>query len=213
MFQHCVPMFMHTHIYAHQHIHTRIQMSTEAAWSDDLPIYVDPGCNAVVPDGAVLAPDLHSGRIFVVPDPCNCREEVRFMAGLVGGLLVTKDFVESKGVRGVALAYKPAIKSKRHVFVTPAFMRQHAQLCVEFSGILQLQDCNFQLLNRASLQDMIGKLNVSRARQLVILRSDAGDEVFPDAVRLVFTLSEAVAHFVFCTEDKSRSRSGIAPTY
>ena len=78
------------------------------------------------------------------------------MAGLVGGLLASKDFVESKGVRGVALAFKPAIKTKRHVFVTPAFMRRHAQLCTEFSSILQLQDCNFQLLNRASLQDMIG---------------------------------------------------------
>lgn len=75
------------------------------------------------------------------------------MAGLVGGLLASKDFVESKGVRGVALALKPAIKTKRHVFVTPAFMRRHAQLCTEFSSILQLQDCNFQLLNRASLQD------------------------------------------------------------
>ena len=135
------------------------------------------------------------------------------MAGLVGGLLASKDFVESKGVRSVALAFKPAIKTKRHVFVTPAFMRRHAQLCTEFSSILQLQDCNFQLLNRASLQDMIGKLNVSRARQLLILRSDAGDEVFPEAVRLVFTLSEAVDHFVFCAEDKSRSRSGIAATY
>lgn len=190
-----------------------MEMSTEAAWSDDLPIYVDPGCNAVVPNGAVLAPDLHSGRIFVVSDPCNCREEVRFIAGLVGGLLVTKDFVESRGMRGLALAYKPAIKTKRHVFVTPAFMQQHAQLCAEFIGVLELQDCNFQLLNRGSLQDMINKLNASRARQLVILRSDAGDEVFPDTVRLVFTLSEAVAHFVFCAEDKSRSRSGIAPTY
>ena len=161
----------------------------------------------------MVAHNLHSGRIFVVSDPCNCREEVRFIAGLVGGLLATKDFVESKGLRGTALAFKPAIKSKRHIFVTPAFMRNHAQLCTELISVFELQDCNFQLLNRASLQDMIDKLNVPRARQLVILRAGAGDEVFPDQVRLIFTLSEAVSHFVFCAEDKSRSRSGIAASY
>ena len=92
-------------------------------------------------------------------------------------------------------------------------LRDNTDLCRELAEVLQLQDCNFQLLNRAGLDEAIAKLNPARARQLIVLRSDAGDEAF-DQVRLQFTgLTEAVEHWVFCTEDKSRSRSGIAESY
>ena len=50
-------------------------------------------------------------------------------------------------------------------------------------------------------------------RQLIVLRSDAGDEVFPAGVKLVFTLAETVEHFVFGSDDKSRSRIGISSQY
>ena len=95
--------------------------------------------------------------------------------------------------------FKPAVKVKRLLYLTPSFVQNHRDLCAELAQVLQLQDC-----------DTIAKLNPARARQLVVLRSDAADETF-DQVRMVFSgLTEAVEHWIFCSEDRSRSRSGIA---
>ena len=190
--------------------HKSIQ--SEAAWPDDAPIFVHRDCNAHVPDGCRQTPDLHSGRIFAVASPTDCEPEIRFMAGLVGGLLATKGFVESKGQRGAAIAFKPGIHTKRQLFFTPAFMAKYRGLCLQVCEVLQLQDCKWQLLSRAGLQEAIDKLNVSRARQLLILRADSSDEVFAQ-VKLNFTLNEAIQHFAVCQEDKSRSRTGISAQY
>jgi len=87
--------------------------------------------------------------------------------------------VETKGHFGVALAFKPAIKVKRSFFMTPAFVNGNRALCTDLAEVLQLQECNFQLLNRQGLDDAIAKLTVSRARQLIVLRNDQIDEDFP----------------------------------
>ena len=187
--------------------------SAKVAWRDTDPIYVRDCPNIHPPSDAIIVNDLHSARIIACQDPLNVLPKTRFFAGLLGSLLASEKFVETKGKVGVALAFKPAIKVKRLLFMTPAFVRDNTDLCRELAEVLQLQGCNFQLLNRAGLDEAIAKLNPARARQLIVLRSDAGDEAF-DHVRLQFTgLTEAVEHWVFCTEDKSRSRSGIAESY
>ena len=187
--------------------------AAQVAFRDSDAIYVGDCPNLTLPAHAIIARDLHSARIFACEDPLNVSPAVRFIAGLVGGLLANPKFIETKGQFGVALAFKPAVKVKRQLFLRPAFVQGHRDLCVELAEVLQLEDCNFQLLNRAGLDEAVGKLNASRARQLIVLRNDAADESF-DAVRMQFAgLTEAITHWVFCTEDKSRSRSGIAQSY
>ena len=63
--------------------------------------------------------------------------------------------------------------------MTPAFVNGNRALCTDLAEVLQLQECNFQLLNRQGLDDAIAKLTVSRARQLIVLRNDQMDEDFP----------------------------------
>ena len=185
----------------------------QVAWCDTDAVYVRNCPEVTCPPDAIIADDLHSARIIACQDPTNVPLTVRFFAGLLGGVLASQKFVETKGKFGVALAFKPALKVKRLLFLTPSFVAAHRDLCTELAQALQLQDCCWQLLNRAGLMDAIGKLNAARARQLIVLRSDAADESF-DQVRLQFTgLAEAVEHWVFCSEDKSRSRSGIAASY
>lgn len=187
--------------------------AVQVAWRDTDAIYVRDCPNVHPPPDTIIANDLHSARIIACQDPLNVPPKTRWFAGLLGSLLASPKFVETKGKFGVALAFKPAIKVKRLLFMTPQFVRDNTDLCREFAEVLQLQDCNFQLLNRAGLDDAIAKLNPARARQLIVLRSDPADEAF-DQVRLQFTgLTQAVEHWVFCTEDKSRSRSGISESY
>jgi hypothetical protein len=121
--------------------------------------------------------------------------------------------VETKGAHGIAVAYKPAIKTKRLLFLTPAFVQAHRAECLQLTEVLQLVDCKWQLLNREGLNDAIPKLNAAKARQLLVVRNDPTDESFPQ-VRLQFTgLEKAAAHWAFCAEDKSRCRTGIAGSY
>jgi hypothetical protein len=104
--------------------------------------------NIYPPSDAIIVNDLHSARIIACQDPLNVLPKTRFFAGLLGSLLASEKFVETKGKVGVALAFKPAIKVKRLLFMTPAFVRDNTDLCRELAEVLQLQDCNFQLLNR-----------------------------------------------------------------
>jgi hypothetical protein len=187
--------------------------AVKVAWCDTDAIYVRDCPNVQPPRDAIIANDLHSARIIACQDPTNVPPTTRFFAGVLGSVLGCQKFVETKGQVGVALAFKPAVRVKRLLFLTPSFVREHRDLCAELAEVLQLQDCCWQLLNRAGLIDAIGKLNAARARQLIVLRSDAADESFGQ-VRLQFAgLTEAVQHWIFCSEDKSRSRSGIAASY
>ena len=152
------------------------------------------------------------GRVFVLKDPASADLETQFLAGLVGGVMVTQQFAETKGYNGAAIAYQPALASKRSVFITSKFMAQHPSLCHDMCDIFQLELCKWQLLRDGQLQNYLGRLNATRARQLVILKAGDEDESFNPA-KLVLTLSQAVESPVVCRVDKSRSRTGICPTY
>ena len=185
----------------------------QAAWVDNLPVYVHDVPAAHLPPEVVVARHIHAGRIFACKDPTDVTPPVLLFAGLVGGVLGNKLFVETKGAHGITVAYKPAIKTKRLLFLTPAFVQAHRAECLQLTEVLQLVDCKWQLLNREGLNDAIPKLNAAKARQLLVVRNDPTDESFPQ-VRLQFTgLEEAVAHWAFCAEDKSRCRTGIAGSY
>ncbi|CAL1167667.1 unnamed protein product [Cladocopium goreaui] len=191
----------------------KLAKTQRAAWVDNLPVYVHDVPAVHLPPEVVVARHIHAGRIFACKDPTDVTPPVLLFAGLVGGVLGNKLFVETKGAHGITVAYKPAIKTKRLLFLTPAFVQAHRAECLQLTEVLQLVDCKWQLLNREGLNDAIPKLNAAKARQLLVVRNDPTDESFPQ-VRLQFTgLEEAVAHWAFCAEDKSRCRTGIAGSY
>ena len=152
--------------------------------------------------------------MFVVTDPNNCAVEIRFLAGLLGGVLATSVFVDSQGAQGICSAFKPAIFTVRNVHVTPSFMAAHPVLCQELLEIFKLDGCKWRLLNRDGLDAQIRRINAARARQLIIFHGpqEAAEE-FPNSAHKFSSLESAVQSHVICTLDQTRCRSGISATY
>ncbi len=70
--------------------------------------------------GGVLARSRGTADLIVVRDPAAASIRTTLVAGLVGASLVTKEYVETNGARGAAVAFKPAVKIRRWVH----FLRQ-----------------------------------------------------------------------------------------
>jgi hypothetical protein len=135
-----------------------------------------------------------------------------FFAGALGGLVANNMFVDTKGEKGICVAFKAAISIIRRVFVSPQFMAANVNFCQDLLEVLKLADCKWQLLRRDELDKEIQRLNPSRARQLIIFHAPA-EHGFPQNVHCFSALDAAVGDPVICTVDQSRSRSGICSSH
>ena len=172
------------------------------AWTEEALVY---GAN----QGVAMA----AASIFVAEDPNMCTPHVKFVAGLVGGIVATRHFVESKGKTGICVAFKAAISVVRRVYVTPVFMGNNAAMCRDLLDILKTADCKWQLLRQAELDQFVQKLTQTKARQLIIFHGPAETDPFPRNAHLFSSVEDAVKDPVICALDLSRSRTGICPTY
>lgn len=172
------------------------------AWTEEALVY-GPGRN--VP--------MTAARIFVANDPNDCHGHMKFGSGLLGGIVATPRFVDTKGAEGICVAFKAAITIVRRVFVTPLFMGVNTMVCRDLLDILKVAECKWQLLSRPQLDELLQKLNVSKARQLIIFHVPEEAGQFPASAHRFSCVEEAVADPVICSLDLSRSRTGISPTY
>lgn len=174
----------------------------QAAWTEEALIY---GPDRGVP--------MTAARIFVANDPNNCTSHMKFVGGLLGGIVATPQFVESKGKDGICVAYKAAIVTVRRVFVTPLFMGSHTAICRDLLEILKIAECKWQLMRQAELDQFVQKLTQAKARQVIIFHGPAEAALFPASTHRFSSVEEAVVDPVICSVDLSRSRTGICPAY
>ena len=66
--------------------------------------------------------------MFMVADIKSPGLRVSWAAALLGGIITTQDYVDSGGMRGPSLVYKPAVNSKRCLWCSPAFELAHPEV-------------------------------------------------------------------------------------
>ena len=138
--------------------------------------------------------------MFVAGDPHQCNVYMFFFAGALGGLVANNMFVDTKGEKGICVAFKAAISIIRRGFVSLQLMAANINFCQDLLEVLKLADCKWQLLRRDELDKEI------------IFHAPA-EHGFPQNVHCFSALDAAVGDPVICTVDQSRSRSGICSSY
>ena len=96
----------------------------QAAWVDNLPVYVHDVPAVHLPPEVVVARHIHAGRIFACKDPTDVTPPVLLLLVWSEVCLATSCLWKRKGAHGITVAYKPAIKTKRLLFLTPALSRR-----------------------------------------------------------------------------------------
>lgn len=148
----------------------------QVAYAHDWPTFLGPFSRAEIPEHLALSGNLVGSSLIVVERPMEPTKEQKFVAGVTGAALVSLKFVQTSGQEGVSVAYKPAMHVKRFIFVTPAFMAAHSQVCRHLVDIFNLATCKWKLLSRDELDSKInGDLKVNMNRQIIVLQA-AGEE-------------------------------------
>ena len=111
---------------------------------------------------------------FVVEDPANPQEEVFVAATLLGGMLANKQYFDSKGEKGIALHFAPAIHVLRKVFVSPAFEREKPAIARVFKNAMQHAGCKWKAIESwEQFADLHVATPAARRFTVVAIASDA----------------------------------------
>ena len=70
----------------------------------------------------------HEAHLYIVPDPAKPGQRTSWAVGLTGGRIATEQFLLSGGREGASVVYTPALDSKRFLWLSPEFIKQHAVL-------------------------------------------------------------------------------------
>ena len=103
------------------------------------PCPVSVGNQLVFADDEALVLGISSARIrvatqrdlasfFVAADPANPGQRTSWTVALQGASIVDRKYIESKGAKGVAFTYSPAIATRRKIFVCQKFQTSHPLL-------------------------------------------------------------------------------------
>ncbi|CAE7707229.1 unnamed protein product [Symbiodinium sp. CCMP2592] len=89
-------------------------------------VYYAPG--VVPPNLDCLVGDPEHADFIVEKDPSNPHDECYWCAFLLGTCICNDEFIRRHGQQGVCFNFQPAIHSKRQLFVSASFGREHPRL-------------------------------------------------------------------------------------
>ena len=76
----------------------------------------------------VTVTDPAKSNVFVVPDPGDPGQRLQWYAVLFGIRIVSKEFLQSGGRRGASVVFKPAISTRRAIWMSARFLVAHPSL-------------------------------------------------------------------------------------
>ena len=104
--------------------------------------------------------------LFVCQIPEKASEKIQLVVRLVGGSLITPDFLTSEGLRGVAIAFQPAMKTPRNVFVSEGFLQDRLYIAEDVFKVTQLAESKWVWLgSMAQVLDFLGPPGPRRDRK------------------------------------------------
>ena len=85
--------------------------------------------------------------VCIVGDPARLPMRMQWVLALRGGVAVQPRFLKTKGHRGAAVAYRPAITTPRQLWLSPRFMEKFPKIAVIIqSAAVDVQTSKWQLL-------------------------------------------------------------------
>ena len=135
----------------------------------DACVHIDPRCSEVFPHQLLRRLEVQrveeraTADIFVVPDPGNAPRKVRFLAGLVGGVIAAPRYLQTRGCEGAAIAFHTAVSVKRLVYVTMDFMNTWPMACSDLLAVLLQPQCKWQLVTELELLEHVNPARAGHA--------------------------------------------------
>ena len=71
---------------------------------------------------------LHEAVLFVADNLAKVHSSIQVVAHMLGGDIVCPNYLLSNGVKGARLSYKPAVKTKRTIYISVGFIAQYGEL-------------------------------------------------------------------------------------
>ncbi len=164
--------------------------------------------------GVVQASSPAATDIIMMNDPANAPMHLLFTAGLVGATIATPQYVETGGQIGAALAFQPAVKVKRWVYVSCGFITHSPQAAESLHEVLlhRRAGCSWNLLG-----DVAGLAATAQRRAprevLVFLGPEEVDEDNYNFVTHRLTLEAAVGHDFVVKLNAANCRTGVCLTH
>ena len=116
--------------------------------------------------GMRLQTDRSDADIFVLADPSKPGQRSSWALVVGGGLAVTLEFIKSCGANGGSIAYSAASAAKRHLWISPAFLRAHQELAMIVTQIAQRPNAKWTLVYGESVYlDLVCKHTNRPAKQ------------------------------------------------
>ena len=103
--------------------------------------------------------------IFVVPDPGNAPRKVRFLAGLVGGVIAAPSYLQTRGREGAAIAFETAVSMTRMVYITMDFLSTWQQASSGLMAVLLQAQCKWQLVTELELLEHVNPARAGHAKR------------------------------------------------
>ena len=161
--------------------------------------------------------------LYIVSDPAACSAKVHFIAGLLGSIIATQEFLMSHGKRGVALQYKAAMIVPRAIYITCGFMHLNSSVSDDLIEVLEQPKCKWHLYPTiGSIQTYLtDKAEVRKRRQRKVLvfamRKEKATSTRPGdqlhGIKNVVTYQDSFGHpFINCL-DETRCQSGVCSNY
>jgi len=109
-----------------------------------MPTYVDDSLDDeekvevrrwLTQSGATEVSTRLEAKMFVVKRPADAGDRINWIAKLIGGYIVSAAHLRTR--RGVGLAFKPAAKTKRSLWISPAFKQKYEGVAACIRGALQ----------------------------------------------------------------------------
>ncbi len=101
--------------------------------------------------------------IYVVADPANPGQRVKWCTFLAGRSVCTLDYIQSAGERGTALTYQQAVNSRRHVWISQNFKNNHAELYAILVCMMKVPGSQWRLMeSRSAFVDLARRRSAQR---------------------------------------------------
>lgn len=92
------------------------------------PAVATPALAETVRSTARLTDQREDAHVFIVPDVANLGQRISWCLSLGGGFACTAEYITTGSQKGVAVAFKPAVKSLRFFCISDAFAAAHPVL-------------------------------------------------------------------------------------
>jgi len=84
--------------------------------------------------------------VCIVGDPARLPMRMQWVLALRGGVAVQPRFLKTKGHRGAAVAYRPAITTPRQLWLSPRFMEKFPKIAEIIQSAAVVKTSKWQLL-------------------------------------------------------------------